>query len=230
LIGVNASRITVIATMWLALCAGTTRAQTVAPARDADLDTERLFRAAGILYGLDPDLLAAIAAVESAGNPGAVSSKGAQGLMQLMPGTAARFGVVDSFDPISNTAGAARFINYLRQWRVEHGAAAPLTLAEIIAAYNAGLGAVQKYGGIPPYPETQDYVRKVLIAYLFGDTHSELRAKLRGSPPAPPPARAAASHNSDALAKLGEIQRLRAAALERQQAQGMAVGEMHEAN
>ena len=216
--------------MLVALGAASARAQTAARVHSADVDTERLFRAAGILYGLDPDLLAAIAAVESANNPDAVSPKGAEGLMQLMPATAARFGVIDSFDPVSNTAGAARFINYIRQWRLEHGADAPLSLAEVIAAYNAGVGAVQKYGGIPPYPETQDYVRKVLIAYLFGDTHSVLKAKLRGVQPAPPPARAAASHNGDALTKLEEIRRLRAQALERQESQGLAAGEMHEGN
>jgi len=228
---VKAQRISVVATIWLMLCVSVAAAQAGAP-RNADVDTERLFRAAGVLYGLDPDLLAAIARVESANNPGAVSPKGAEGLMQLMPATAERFGVMDSFDPVSNTAGAARFINYLRQWRLEHGADAPLTLTEVLAAYNAGVGAVQKYGGIPPYPETQDYVRKVLIAYLFGDTHSELREKL-GVVPAPEqkqPAKNAASHNSDALTKLAEIKRLREAALERQQIAGPAAGESHDAN
>lgn len=227
----KAQRISAIATIWLMLGVAVAVAQAGTP-RSADVDTERLFRAAGVLYGLDPDLLAAIARVESADNPAAVSPKGAEGLMQLMPATAARFGVSDSFDPVSNTAGAARFINYLRQWRLEHGADAPLTLTEVLAAYNAGVGAVQKYGGVPPYPETQDYVRKVLIAYLFGDRHSELRQKLGA---APPPVKAhtaknSASHNSDALTKLAEIKRLREAALERQQTVGPAAGESHDAN
>jgi hypothetical protein len=229
---VKAPRITVIATIYLTLGVGVACAQSASPPRNADVDTERLFRAAGVLYGLDPDLLAAIAAVESADNPGAVSPKGAEGLMQLMPATAARFGVMDTFDPVSNTAGAARFINYLREWRLAHGADAPLTLTEMLAAYNAGVGAVQKYGGIPPYPETQDYVRKVLIAYLFGDSHSELRKRLGAVPAAPRAAATSgdASHNSDALTKLAEIKRLRAAALERQQTAGPVAGPTHEAN
>ena len=141
-------------------------------------DNDRLFHAAAELYSLDPDLLAAIASVESGGNSDAVSPKGAQGLMQLMPATANRFGVLDPFDPVSNTLGAVRFISYLRQYRNDGGAGATLSLPEMLAAYNAGEGAVDKYGGIPPYPETQHYVRKVLVAYLFGDSRSPLAARL----------------------------------------------------
>jgi hypothetical protein len=228
---VKARWITAMVTISLALGVGVVQAQTVSRMHSADLDTDRLFRAAGILYGLDPDLLAAIAAVESANNPDAISPKGAEGLMQLMPATAARFGVIDSFDPVSNTAGAARFISYLREWRIAHGADAPLTLTEIIAAYNAGEGAVAKYGGIPPYPETQEYVRKVLIAYLFGDSRSELREKLHASPPPPAPAaQATPGSGNDALMKLNEIRRLRAAAQGREEAAGLAAGEIHDAH
>ena len=81
--------------------------------------------------------------------------------MQLMPQTAARFGVTNAADPIENLLGAARFLSYLQTdfW-------GPRTLPEVIAAYNAGEGAVAHYGGIPPYAETQNYVREVLIAYL----------------------------------------------------------------
>jgi soluble lytic murein transglycosylase-like protein len=214
----------------MALAVGVARAQTMAPS-DNNLDTQRLFRAAGVLYDLDPNLLAAIASVESAGNPDAVSPKGAQGLMQLMPATAARFGVVDSFDPVSNTIGAARFINYLRQWRAAHGAAAPLTLTELLAAYNAGEGAVDKYGGIPPYPETQEYVRRVLIAYLFGSDRDELTHKLKVTAKTQAPARAhpAPPKGEDPIAKLAEIRQHRAVALSRYEAAGL-VGDPHDAH
>ncbi len=226
----KAYRVTVMVAIAMALAVGVARAQTAAPSDDR-LDTQRLFRAAGVLYGLDPNLLAAIASVESAGNPDAISPKGAQGLMQLMPATAARFGVVDSFDPVSNTIGAARFINYLRQWRAAHGANAPLTLTELLAAYNAGEGAVEKYRGIPPYPETQEYVRRVLIAYLFGSDHDELTHKLKTSVKTQSPARthvAEPPKGEDPIAKLAEIRQHRAVALSRYEAAGLA-GEPHDA-
>src|SRR5260370_42564903 len=85
-------------------------------------ENDRLFRAAAELYSIDPDLLAAIATVEASGNSDAVSPKGAQGLMQLMPATANRFRVLDPFDPVSNTLGATRFISLLRQYRTAHAA------------------------------------------------------------------------------------------------------------
>ncbi len=159
--------------------AASARAQQPAASR---AENDRLFRAAAELYSIDPDLLAAIASVESRGNSDAVSPKGAQGLMQLMPATANRFGVLDPFDPVSNTLGAVRFINFLRQYRIAHGGGAPLSLPEVLAAYNAGEGAVDKYNGIPPYPETQQYVRKVLIAYLFRNSRSPLAQRLGARP------------------------------------------------
>jgi len=196
---------------------------------------DRLFRAAAELYSVDPDLLAAIASVESGGNSDAVSPKGAQGLMQLMPATANRFRVLDPYDPVSNTLGAVRFISFLRQYRTAHGDGAPLSLPEMLAAYNAGEGAVDKYNGIPPYPETQQYVRRVLIAYLFRNSSSPLAHRLG--------ARSAAQTDSairpirpkpsisylnpvltqqknppvDSLDKLTEIQRLRQVELGKQQ-------------
>ncbi len=198
-------------------------------------DHDRLFHAAAELYGIDPDLLAAIATVESGGNSDAVSPKGAQGLMQLMPATANRFGVLDPFDPVSNTLGAVRFISYLRQYRNDGGAGGTLSLPEMLAAYNAGEGAVDKYGGIPPYPETQHYVRKVLVAYLFGDSRSPLAARLGA--PAPEPidpaprrsgpkpgighAQPVLMHQknppADLIDRLTAIQRLRQLELDRQQ-------------
>ncbi len=111
------------------------------------------FRNAGAQYGLEPDLLAAVAWAESGFNPDAVSQAGALGLMQIMPGTAENLGV-DPKDPTQAIDGAAR---YLRE-QVERFGSVELALA----AYNAGPGAVEEYGGIPPYEETTNYVAKVL--------------------------------------------------------------------
>ena len=147
-------------------------------AQQRPLDQHALFRVVAGLYNLDPALLEAIAAVESHGNPAAVSSAGTQGLMQLMPATARRFRVADPFDPVDNALGAARFLDHLRRWR-QGSSGSALGLPEFLAAYNAGEGAVDKYHGIPPYPETREYVRRVLMAYLFGPP----------SPAGPPPGR-----------------------------------------
>ncbi|HUN60129.1 MAG TPA: lytic transglycosylase domain-containing protein [Candidatus Binataceae bacterium] len=141
--------------------AASTISETGRQERVMSSDLTRMVRAAAYLYDLDPALMTAIARVESGDDPVAASSRGAIGLMQLMPATAARFGVINPADPVENLLGAARFLSYLRQ-----SAATGRTLPEVLAAYNAGEGAVAHYGGIPPYPETQSYVRKVLIAYL----------------------------------------------------------------
>jgi|LULE01.1.fsa_nt_gb cell wall-associated NlpC family hydrolase len=113
-----------------------------------------LFNTAGGRYGVDPVLLAAMARTESAFQPGAVSPAGAQGLMQLMPGTAKGLGVTDPFDPAQSVDGAARLMRDLldRFGRVDHA----------LAGYNAGPGAVLRYAGVPPYAETQGYVAKIL--------------------------------------------------------------------
>ncbi|MBU2663105.1 transglycosylase SLT domain-containing protein [Actinoplanes bogorensis] len=112
-----------------------------------------LFVQAGNRYGVSPKLLAAVAKVESGYNPQAVSKVGAQGLMQLMPSTAKGLGVKDSFDPEQAINGGAKLLSRnLREFK-----SLPLALA----AYNAGGGAVHKYGGIPPFSETQAYVPKV---------------------------------------------------------------------
>jgi cell wall-associated NlpC family hydrolase len=113
-----------------------------------------LFLASAARYGLSPQLLAAVGKVESGFNPNAVSPAGAQGLMQLMPSTAASLGV-DPFDPAQAVDGAARLLS---QNLAQFGGSVPLA----VAAYNAGSGAVQTYGGIPPFPETQNYVRQVV--------------------------------------------------------------------
>lgn len=126
-----------------------------AAARSAgDVPYADLFDKAAETYGVDARLLAAIARQESGFDAGAVSPAGAQGLMQLMPGTAQGLGVTDSFDPGQAVDGAARLIDDL----LERFGSTPLALA----AYNAGPGAVLRYDGVPPYPETQNYVRSIM--------------------------------------------------------------------
>ena len=105
-------------------------------------------------YSLDPNLVKAVMTVESDGDPRAVSPAGAMGLMQLMPANVAEAGVTDPFDPAQNIDAGAR---QLAQLMNEFGGNLDLTLA----AYNAGPNAVKRFGGIPPYPETQNYVRKI---------------------------------------------------------------------
>ena len=120
---------------------------------------QHLFQQAGAAHGVDAGLLAAVAKVESGFNPSAVSPAGAQGLMQFMPATATQFGV-DPLDPASAVDGAAR---YLRQLMDDLGS---VELA--LAGYNAGPGNVRKFGGIPPFTETQQYVSKVLDTWRSG--------------------------------------------------------------
>jgi soluble lytic murein transglycosylase-like protein len=107
---------------------------------------------------VDPALIKAIIANESGFNANATSNVGAQGLMQLMPGTAAGLGVTDAYDPAQNVAGGTKYIKGLLD-RFN----GDVRLA--VAAYNAGPGAVEKYGGVPPYAETQNYVQNVLASY-----------------------------------------------------------------
>jgi len=109
-------------------------------------------------HGLAPALVLAVASVESGFRPNAVSPKGAQGLMQLMPSTAAALGVSDAFDPETNLEGGSR---YLAELINLYGG----DLTKALAAYNAGPGAVKRHGGVPPYQETRAYVKKVLERY-----------------------------------------------------------------
>jgi hypothetical protein len=122
-----------------------------------------LFAVVGRMHNIDADLLAAMAEVESGGDPLSVSPKGALGLMQLMPATASAFLVPDPFDPVANVMGAAAFIDYLRN-RFANNLNLQ-GLPALLAAYNAGPGAVEKYGGIPPYAETHKYVQRVIDRY-----------------------------------------------------------------
>lgn len=110
-------------------------------------------------YGVDARLVEAVISVESAFDPWAVSREGAQGLMQLMPRTAAVLGVRDSFNPRQNIAGGVRYLRaLLNRYNGD--------LALALAAYNAGPHVVEWYRGVPPYPETQQYVKRVLERYL----------------------------------------------------------------
>lgn len=121
---------------------------------------------------LPPQLIHSVIKVESNYNPNAVSAKGAQGLMQLIPSTAQRFGVADSFNPVENIQGGAKYLKYLLGLYDNDYALA-------LAAYNAGEGAVAKYGTVPPYKETQNYL------HLVADQLKKL-SKAAPAPPAQP--------------------------------------------
>lgn len=106
-------------------------------------------------HHLDPDLVNSVIRAESGFNPRAVSPKGAQGLMQLMPETASGLGVADSFDPNANVEGGSRYLRaLLERYNFD--------LIKALAAYNAGPGRVERYRGVPPYFETQAYVARVI--------------------------------------------------------------------
>lgn len=125
--------------------------------------------AAARAHGVSEVLLLAVIAVESAGQVRAASPKGAQGLMQLIPATARRFGVADSFDPAQNILGGAAYLDWLLR---RFGEDAILALA----GYNAGEGAVDKHKGVPPYNETRDYVVKVFDALAAAEALCRLPA------------------------------------------------------
>jgi soluble lytic murein transglycosylase-like protein len=120
----------------------------------ADVPYGAEITAAAKKHGIDPALLAGLVKQESGFNPSAGSPAGARGLTQLMPGTAAGLGVTNVLDPVQSLDGGAK---YLRQQLDAFGG----DVARALAAYNAGPGAVQRYGGVPPYAETQNYVRVV---------------------------------------------------------------------
>lgn len=116
---------------------------------------EQIIKTCSEKYGVDSSLIKAVIHAESGYNPNAVSNKGASGLMQLMPGTAKSLKVANSFDPKDNVEGGVKYLRFLLD--TFHG---DVSLA--LAAYNAGLNRVAKYGGIPPYAETRTYVNRVL--------------------------------------------------------------------
>jgi soluble lytic murein transglycosylase-like protein len=120
-----------------------------------DAELHQLLARAGAAHDLDADLLASVVRQESGGHTHAVSRTGAQGLMQLMPGTAAQLGVANAFAPRENIRGGTAYLDSLLDRY--HG-----NLALALAAYNAGPGAVDRWHGIPPYRETQLYVARVI--------------------------------------------------------------------
>ena len=115
-------------------------------------------------HELNPALVAALVRAESAFDPGAVSHKGAQGLMQLMPATASRFGLdaLEAFVPEKNLEAGTRYLAWLLA-RFEGD------VARALAAYNAGEGTVDRYGGVPPYRETRNYIRRIYATLGMGD-------------------------------------------------------------
>jgi transglycosylase-like protein with SLT domain len=119
------------------------------------LDLNEVVNAASGRYRLDPDLVSSVIKAESGFNVRAVSPKGAQGLMQLMPDTASKLGVPDAFDPRANVEGGTR---YLRELLERYN----FDLVKALAAYNAGPLRVEQYGGVPPYHETRAYVARVV--------------------------------------------------------------------
>ena len=135
--------------------------QTETPVRSVEIvpkdSTESIIEAAARKFGVDSELVKAIATAESGINQNAVSSVGAVGVMQLMPSTAENLGV-NPYDERENIYGGA---HYLRQLLDKFNG----NLTQAIAAYNAGPGAVQQYGGVPPYAETQNYVGRVMDIY-----------------------------------------------------------------
>ena len=118
------------------------------------VDIDFLVQKVGLRHNVDTDLIHAVIRQESNYDVFAVSVKGACGLMQLMPGTALRFGVKDIFDPAENVEGGVKYLRHLMD-RYEGDR------IRALAAYNAGEGAVDRYGGVPPYRETEDYVDRV---------------------------------------------------------------------
>lgn len=145
-----------------------------APEKLTDDQLKPMLAQAGAAYDIDADLLASVVRQESGGHAHAISRAGAQGLMQLMPGTATELGVADSFVPTQNIKGGTAYLDALLRKYHDN---LPLALA----AYNAGPAAVDRWHGIPPYPETRAYVARVIHEY---NRRYELRRKAQAHPAA----------------------------------------------
>jgi soluble lytic murein transglycosylase-like protein len=138
--------------------ANTAAAPAPVPEKLTDAELRPILNKAGAAWDLDADLLASVVRQESGGHAHAVSRAGAQGLMQLMPGTATELGVTNSFAPSQNVAGGTAYLNALL---IKYHDNLPLALA----AYNAGPAAVDRWHGIPPFAETRAYVARVIHEY-----------------------------------------------------------------
>lgn len=130
-------------------------AQQPGPSAPATTDVSTAVNAASSRHQIDSDFITSVIHAESSFNPHAISPKGAQGLMQLMPGTASKLGVENPFDPIANVDGGTHYLRELLDYY--HG-----DMAKTLAAYNAGPQRVARYHGVPPYRETHAYVAKVI--------------------------------------------------------------------
>lgn len=160
-------------------------------AADTSQSVDQVVNAASATYHLDPDLVNSVIRAESGFNVRAVSRKGAQGLMQLMPDTASKLGVTDAFDPLANVGGGSR---YLRELMERYH----FDLVKALAAYNAGPHRVEQYRGVPPYRETRAYVARIVHDYNKKKIAEEKRAAAArvGEKHAQPPAPDAASEKS----------------------------------
>src|SRR6202045_2031868 len=172
--------------------------QNPAEAQSAHLNVENLNRtdlsevinSASNRYRLDPDLVNSVIRAESGFNVRAVSRKGAQGLMQLMPGTASKLGVPNAFDPEANIDGGTKYLRELLELY-------NFDLVKALAAYNAGPQRVEQYGGVPPFRETRAYVARIVHEYNTKKIAQEKIARREEAKQKPastkPPARARAS-------------------------------------
>jgi soluble lytic murein transglycosylase-like protein len=152
-----------------------------------------LIEQAAARYGLDPSVLYGLIEQESGFDPSATSSAGALGLTQLMPSTAASLGVTEPLDPAQSIEGGARYLSQLLQQFAGN-------TTDALAAYNAGPGAVAQYGGVPPYPETRQYVAKVLgYAASYSQSGQDRGAAVLPTSTAPIAGGAAAAPASEAI-------------------------------
>ncbi len=165
---------------------------------------DRLIRRTATTHKVDAALVKAVMHIESAFNPHAVSDKGAQGLMQLMPETAQRYGAEDLFDPVQNVRAGVLYLRDLQRLFKNN-------TRLVLAAYNAGENAVLRYKGIPPYNETQDYVRKVTKMHrVYGAAQKKPITLASAAVPAPrklvPAAAAVTPSSASGLVPVASVQ------------------------